>query len=88
MLPLAGIVVAIAVFVSLAVFFVTEANRSNRSSMRTGMLAVALVCGALTIPWIIRNLSLGVGPIGYSSNTEEFSNLFAEYFGDRQAGAP
>ena len=86
--PLAGIVVAIAVFVSLAVFFVTEANRSNRSSMRTGMLAVALVCGALTIPWIIRNLSLGVGPIGYSSNTEEFSNLFAEYFGDRQAGAP
>ena len=75
--PGAGIVVEVAAFVSLVALLDDEARRRFRWSLVGPMLAVALTCSALTVPWLVRNSSLGVGPIGYADHTQVLKSLVA-----------
>jgi hypothetical protein len=73
----AGVVVEVAAFVSVLALLAL----SPRGSRRRGLwpiLALLLSCAALTIPGIIRNLSLGVGPIGYSMASAELARRIGE----------
>ena len=76
--PGAGIVVEIAALVSLVAVFGAEARRPFQRPPVGAMLAVVLTCGALTVPWLVRNVSLGVGPIGYAAHARELKSLIAE----------
>ncbi len=75
--PGAGIVVEAAAIVSLVALLGDEAMRPVRRSLVGPVLAIILTCGVLTVPWLIRNLSLGVGPIGYADHTQQLKSLVA-----------
>jgi len=76
--PGAGLVVEVAAVVSLVALFSGEAKRPYRRTALGAALAIVVVCGVLTVPWIVRNLTLGVGPIGYQSNAQNLKTLIAE----------
>lgn len=76
--PGAGLVVEIAAVVSLVTLFSSEARRPYRWTVLGAILTMVLVCGVLTISWIVRNLSIGAGFIGYQSNAQSLKTLTAE----------
>lgn len=76
--PAAGIVVQIASFLSL-IALVAVTPSASRSRLITPMLALGISCAALTLPWMARNLSLGVGIIGYASHSYQLASLIAEF---------
>ena len=75
--PGAGIVVEVAAFVSLVALLRDAAKPQVRWSLSGPVVALILTCGALTVPWVVRNLSLGVGPIGYADHAQELKSLVA-----------
>jgi hypothetical protein len=76
--PGAGLVVDVAAVVSLVTLFSSETRRPHRWAVLGAILTMVLVCGVLTIPWIVRNLSIGAGFIGYQSNAQNLNTLIAE----------
>ena len=76
--PGAGLVVDIAAIISLITLFGAEAMRPRQRAVLAAILAMLAVCSMLTIPWIVRNLSIGAGFIGYQSNAQSLKNLIAE----------
>lgn len=76
--PGAGIVVQFAAFLSLIVL-VGVTPSGSRSRLITPMLALGISCVTLTFPWMARNLSLGVGIIGYASNSSQLASLITEF---------
>jgi hypothetical protein len=76
--PGAGIVVQVAAVFSLLALLGDKSWHPPRSTVLGGTLAAVLACAAITIPWVVRNLELGVGPIGYDGHNEELRRLFAE----------
>lgn len=75
--PGAGIVVEVAAFVSMVALLSGKARQPFQRSLIGSMLAIVLTCSTLTVPWLVRNLSLGVGPIGYADHTQELKSLIA-----------
>jgi hypothetical protein len=76
--PGAGIVVDFAAVASLVTLFSSETRRPYRRTVLGAILTMVLVCGVLTIPWIVRNLSIGAGVIGYQSTAHHLKALIAE----------
>jgi len=79
--PGAGIIVQLAAFISLIALWGTETKRPARSTLLGPMLAMVVASGVLTVPCIVRNLSLGVGVIGYQGVTQDLKTLIAEVGG-------
>lgn len=76
--PGAGIIVQIAALLSLmALVAVTPSG--SRSRLITPMLALGISCVTLTLPWMARNLSLGVGLIGYAGISSQLASLITEF---------
>ena len=76
--PGAGIVVQIAASLSCAAWIAVTPSGS-RKPVVPYVVAVGLSCAMLTIPWIVRNLSLGAGPIGYKYAFVELASVSAEF---------
>jgi hypothetical protein len=76
--PGAGVVVQIAAFLSLMTL-VAVTPSGMRSRLLSSMLVLGICCAALTLPWMARNLSLGVGLIGYASHSHQLASLIAEF---------
>lgn len=76
--PGAGVVVQIAAFLSL-ITLVAVTPSGMRRRLFTPMLVLGICCAALTLPWMARNLSLGVGLIGYPSYSQQRASLIAEF---------
>jgi len=76
--PGAGIVVQFAAFLSFIVL-VGVTPSASRSRLITPMLALGISCVTLTLPWMARNLSLGVGIIGYASYSSQLASLITEF---------
>ncbi len=76
--PGAGLVVDVAAVISLAMMFNDGARRPYRWTVLAAILTLVCVCGMLTIPWIVRNLSIGAGVIGYQGPAQNLKTLIAE----------
>jgi hypothetical protein len=75
--PGAGIVVEGAAFVS-ATALLAISPRDERRRQVAPVVALVLSFGVLTLPGVIRNLSLGAGPIGYSYASIALASRIAE----------
>ena len=75
--PGAGIVVQFAAFLSLMTLLVITSS-GKRKRLLIPILILLLSCALLTVPWMMRNLSLGVGPIGYKGVSIEVDRSIAE----------
>ncbi len=78
--PGAGVIVEFAAVISLVALLGDKARRAF-PRRAAAMLAMIATFGALTLPWIARNLALGVGPIGYAAHAQELKSLVAEVGG-------
>ena len=76
--PAAGVVAQLAAVISLLAFiFLTP--RGERRPLIVPLGALPLFCFVLTAPWIARNLSLGVGPLGYRAVSVFLAQRIAEH---------
>jgi hypothetical protein len=73
----AGLIVMIAAFLTLAVVFGRTPSRSRRRLVAP-IAVLILSCLALCVPWMVRNISLGSGLIGYSTGESELAVRLAE----------
>ena len=80
----AGLVVAVAAFVSVLALLALSPQGSRRQRLRP-VLALLLSCAVLTVPAIIRNLALGSGPIGYAIVSLEVTRSMDEVGGLQHA---
>src|ERR1700752_119247 len=76
--PAAGVIAQFAAFISL-IAFIFLTHRGDRRHLIAPIGALLLFCFLLTAPWIVRNLSLGVGPIGYRTMSGYLAGRVAEH---------
>ncbi len=75
--PGSGIVIQFAAFLSI-IALVTITPSEKRRRLFIPILVLLISCALFTVPWMMRNLNLGVGLIGYQVHTNEFSSMLAE----------
>ena len=76
--PGAGVVVQFAAFLSLMTLLAV-APSGKRKDLIIPILVLLISCTLLTVPWMMRNLNLGVGLFGYQTLSHELASTIAEF---------
>lgn len=76
--PGAGLVVQLAAFISIVTLVLTV-PKLERKLLLAPIVSLVVCCLGLTLPWMARNLSLGVGIIGYAGATSDLASRIAEF---------